>query len=168
MVNAVVPSGKPSGFGWLQFEKKKGLQELQKLAIRSPAAMGTLLYLVNNMSRSNALVVSQTAIAAGIGAKRESVNRALKYLREHNFIQSVKAGGATVYVVNSKVAWQGNRGERYAAFGADVLAIEAEQEQDLIDDPRPLKSVPKLIEGERLLVGNEPIDPPDQGELELP
>ena len=145
MVNAVVPSGKPSGFGWLQFEKK-GLQELQKLAIRSPAAMGTLLYLVNNMSRSNALVVSQTAIAAGIGAKRESVNRALKYLREHNFIQSVKAGGATVYVVNSKVAWQGNRGERYAAFGADVLAIEAEQEQDLIDDPRPLKSVPKLIE----------------------
>ena len=66
MVNAVVPSGKPSGFGWLQFEKK-GLQELQKLAIRSPAAMGTLLYLVNNMSRSNALVVSQTAIAAGIG-----------------------------------------------------------------------------------------------------
>ena len=71
-------------------------------------------------------------------------------------------------VVNNKVAWQGNRGERYAAFGADVLAIEAEQEQDLIDDPRPLKSVPKLIEGERLLVGNEPIDPPDQGELELP
>ena len=68
-----------------------------------------------------------------------SVNRALKYLREHNFIQSVKAGGATVYVVNNKVAWQGNRGERYAAFGADVLAIEAEQEQDLIDDPRPLK-----------------------------
>ena len=69
--------------------------------------MGTLLYLVNNMSRSNALVVSQTAIAAGIGAKRESVNRALKYLREHNFIQSVKAGGATVYVVNSKVACRG-------------------------------------------------------------
>ena len=29
--------------------------------------MGTLLYLVSNMSRSNALVVSQTAIAAGIG-----------------------------------------------------------------------------------------------------
>ena len=138
MVNAVVPSGKPSGFGWLQFEKK-GLQELQKLAIRSPAAMGTLLYLVNNMSRSNALVVSQTAIAAGIG-QSVSVNRALKYLREHNFIQSVKAGGATVYVVNSKVAWQGNRGERYAAFGADVLAIEAEQEQDLIDDPRPLRA----------------------------
>ena len=38
------------------------------------------MYLVNNMSRSNALVVSQQAIANGIGAKRETVNRAIKYL----------------------------------------------------------------------------------------
>ena len=167
MVNAVVPTGeKPATFGWLQFEKK-AIGELQKLAMKSPAAMGTLMYLVNHMSRSNALVVSQGAIAAGIGASRQTINGALRYLVDHNFIQIVKAGGATVYVVNSKVAWQGIRGARYAAFGADVIAIESEQTTDL-DDVKPLKSVPKLIEGERLLVGNEPGDPPDQGELELP
>ena len=46
--------------------------------------MGTLLYLVNNMSRQTPFVVSQTAIAAGIGAKRESVNRApWKHLPEN-------------------------------------------------------------------------------------
>ena len=76
----------------MQFEKK-ATQELQKLAMKSPAAMGSLMYLVNNMSRSNALVVSQQAIANGIGAKRETVNRAIKYLVEHNFVQIVKAGG---------------------------------------------------------------------------
>lgn len=167
MVNAVVPTGeKPPTFGWLQFEKK-AIAELQKLAMKSPASMGTLMYLVNHMSRSNALVVSQTAIAAGIGATRQTVNSALRYLVEHNFVQVLKAGGSTVYVVNSRVAWQGVRGERYAAFGADVLAIESEQTGD-IDDMTPLKGVPKLIEGERLLVGNEPGDPPDQGELHLP
>lgn len=167
MVNAVVPTGeKPATFGWLQFEKK-AIAELQKLAMKSPAAMGTLMYLVNHMSRSNALVVSQAAIAEGIGTSRQTVNGALRYLTEHNFIQVVRAGGATVYVVNSKVAWQGIRGARYAAFGADVMAVESEQTGDL-DDITPLKGVPKLIEGERLLVGNEPGDPPDQGELELP
>lgn len=167
MVNAVVPTGeKPPTFGWLQFEKK-AIAELQKLAMKSPAAMGALMYLVNHMSRSNALVVSQAAIAEGIGASRQTVNGALRYLTEHNFIQVVKAGGATVYVVNSKVAWQGERGARYAAFGADVIAVESEQTTNL-DDVTPLKSVPKLVEGERLLVGNEPGDPPDQGELELP
>ena len=170
MVSAIVPTGKekPNTYGWLQFEKK-ATQELQTLAMKSPAAMGRLMYLVNNMSRSNALVVSQQAIANGIGAKRETVNRAIKYLVEHNFVQIVKAGGATVYIVNSRVAWQGNRGERYAYFGADIMAIESEQDKSTtIDDTTPLKRVPYLVEGERLLVGNEPIDPPDQQEMELP
>lgn len=167
MVTAVVPLGeKASTFGWLQFEKK-GLKELQKLAMHSPAAMGTLMYLVNHMSRTNALVVSQTAVAKELGTSRETVNKAMKVLREHHFIQAVKAGGTTVYVVNSRVAWQGNRGERYAHFGADVIAIESEQSEP-IDNLPPLKSVPKLRTGERLLVGNEPDTPPDQGELELP
>jgi DNA-binding transcriptional MocR family regulator len=167
MVNAVVPTGeKPATYGWLQLEKKAA-HELQKLIQASPTAASTLMYMVNNMSRSNALVVSQQAIANDIGAKRESVNRAVRYLTEHNLIQVIKAAGASVYVVNSRVMWQGNRGARYAAFGADVIAIESEQTIDL-DDITPLKSVPKLHEGERLLVGNEAIEPPDQQELELP
>jgi len=169
MVNAVVPLGKekPPTFGWLQFEKK-AIGELQRMAMSSPPAMGALMYLVNHMSRSNALVVSQQAIAKGIGCSRQTVNGAIKYLLEHNFIQTVKAGGATVYIVNSRVAWQGERGARFAAFGADIVAIEEEQGSADLDDNRPLKQVPRLIEGERLLVENNPIDPPDQGELDLP
>jgi len=167
MVNAVIPleKEKPATFGWLQFEKK-ALKELQNLAMKSPAAMGTLMYMVNRMSRSNALVVSQQAIATELKCSRVTVNGAIKYLVEHNFVQVIKAGGSTVYVVNSRVAWQGERGARYAAFGADVIAMETEQTGP-IDDLPPLKGVPKLHEGERLLVGNEPIEPPDQGQLDL-
>ena len=168
MVNAVVPlkNEKPSTFGWLQLEKKAA-KELQNLAIRSPAAMGTLMYMVNHMSRSNALVVSQKAMAKELGISLKSVGNSVKLLADHHFIEMLKVGNTSVYVVNSRVAWQGERGERYAAFGADVIAIESEQTIDL-DDTRPLKSVPRLHEGERLLVGNEEIDPPDQGELTLP
>jgi Firmicute plasmid replication protein (RepL) len=166
MVNAVVPMGeKPATFGWLQFEKK-AMKELQDLAMRSPPAMGTLMYMVNRMSRSNALVVSQQAIATELKCSRVTVNGAIKFLTAHNFIQVIKAGGSTVYVVNSRVAWQGERGARYAAFGADVIALESEQTAP-IDDLPPLKGVPKLHEGERLMVGNERIDPPDQGQLDL-
>ena len=168
MVNAVVPltKEKPATFGWLQFEKK-AIGELTKLSMASPAAMGTLMYLVNHMSRSNALVVSQSAIADGIGGKRGTVNKAIKYLVDHNFVQIIKAGGVSVYVVNSRVAWQGVRGERYAAFGADVIAIESEQTGEL-DDLPPLKRVPVLHDGERVLVGNEEGPPPDQQEMHLP
>lgn len=168
MVNAVVPLGKekPNTFGWLQFEKK-GLKELQKLATSSPAAMGTLMYMLNNMSRSNALVVSQKAIATELGLSIKSIGNSVKLLTDHHFIETIKVGNTSVYVVNSRVAWQGERGARYAAFGADVVALEMEQTSP-IDDLPALKSVPKMHQGERLLVGNENMDPPDQGELELP
>lgn len=168
MVNAVVPLGKekPSTFGWLQLEKKAA-KELQSLAIRSPAAMGTLMYMVNHMSRSNALVVSQKAMAKELGISLKSVGNSVKLLALHHFIETIKVGNTSVYVVNSRVAWQGERGARYAAFGADVIALESEQDHP-IDDQPGLKSVPQLRQGERLMVGNEPVEPPDQGELELP
>ena len=65
MVNAVVPLGeKPNTYGWLQLEKE-GRSGASKLIQASPTAASTLMYMVNHMSRSNALVVSQAAIAKG-------------------------------------------------------------------------------------------------------
>lgn len=159
-------NSKENTFGWLQFEKK-GLQELQKLALKAPMAMGVLLYLVNNMGRSNALAVSQGAIAKRLGISVRAVAGAVATLSGHNFIEVVKVGNMNVYRINSRVAWQGHRGERFAVFNADILAFENEQPEGF-DTLPDLKPVPKLHEGERLLVGNEQLDPPDQGELELP
>lgn len=169
MVNAVVPLDKerPNTFGWLQLEKRAA-KELESLAIRSPAAMGTLVYMINRMSRSNALVVSQKAIAQTLGISLKSVGNSVKLLTQHNFIQTIKVGNTSVYVVNSRVAWQGERGARYAAFGADVIALESEQDEPVDLERPPLKTVPLLQPGERVLVGNEAIDPPDQGEMDLP
>lgn len=156
----------PATFGWLQVEKKIG-QELQRLAIKHPSAMGTLLYLINNMGRNNALVVSQAVIADKVGIGRQAVSGAIKVLSKHKFIEVVKVGNLCVYRVNTKVAWQGNRGERYAHFMADVIAVEKEQGSE-IDDQTPLKKIPVPEKNERILISNENIDPPDQGELSLP
>lgn len=156
---------KPASFGWLQVEKKVG-QALQKLAIKHPAAMGTLLYLINNMGRNNALVVSQATIAEKVGIGRQAVSGAVKILSGHKFIEIVKVGNLCVYRVNTRVAWQGNRGERYAHFTADVIAMEKEQGAEI--DDQPLNQVPIPEDGERVLIDNGEIDPPDQGELSLP
>ena len=158
---------RPATFGWLQVDKKVG-NELQKLAVKHPAARGTLMYLITNMGRNNALAVSQAVMAKKIGVKVLAVNRAIRLLDEHRFIEIVKVGNLCVYRVNTRVAWQGNRGERFAYFMADVIAFEGEQGGDSLDNLEPLKRVPVLDDGERYLVGNEPVDPPDQGELELP
>lgn len=167
MSSAIVKTedSRPSTFGWLQLEKKVG-QELQKLAVKHPAAMGTLLYLANNMGRNNALAVSQAVIAKKVGISLVSVSRSIKLLDNHRFIEVVKVGNLCIYRVNTRVAWQGNRGERFAYFTADVIAFEREQNYEL-DSAEPLKQVPVLEAGERVLVGNEAVDPPDQQEMEL-
>lgn len=168
MVNAVVPidDEKPNTFGWLQLEKKAA-GELTKLAVKSPAAMGTLMYFVNNMSRSNALVVSQAAIAKAIGLQRKTVNVAIQLLEKHMFIEIIKVGSANVYRVNNRLVWQGERGKRYTSFSAEILAFEDEQLTS-IDDREPLKQVPFVGDDERVYVQNNEIDPPDQQELDLP
>lgn len=168
MTKSIIVTGdeRPATFGWLQLEKKVG-QELQRLAIKHPAAMGTLMYLANNMGRNNALAVSQAIIAKKVGVTITAVNRAIKTLDRHRFIEVVKVGNLCVYRVNSRVAWQGNRGEKYAYFSADIIAFEGEQTSS-IEDVEPLKQVPVLNDGERYLMGNEPIEPPDQQEMELP
>jgi Fe2+ or Zn2+ uptake regulation protein len=169
MSNTIIKTedSRSATFGWLQLEKKVG-QELQKLAVKHPVAMGTLMYLANNMGRNNALAVSQAVIAKKVGVSLVSVNRAIKLLDDHRFIEVIKVGNLCIYRVNTRVAWQGHRGERFAYFTADVIAFEQEQSTELDDNKAPLKQVPVLQDGERVLLGNEPIEPPDQQEMELP
>ena len=158
---------RPNTFGWLQLEKKVG-QELQRLAIKHPSAMGTLMYLANNMGGNNALAVSQAVIAKKVGIGIRAVNGAIQILSDHKFIEVVKVANLCIYRVNTRVAWQGSRGERYAYFTADVVAFEQEQTTKIEEKPERLKQVPVLNGGERILLGNEKIDPPDQQEMELP
>ena len=152
-------------FGWLQFEKK-GLQELQRLALRAPMAMGVLLYLVNNMGRSNALAVSQGAMSKKLGISVRAVAGAVATSKPQ--LHRGCEGGQHERLPNQQpcVAWQ-ESGERFAAFNAEILAFESEQPEGF-DTLPPLKSVPQLQKGERLLVGNEELPPPDQQEMDLP
>jgi hypothetical protein len=169
MTNISVPiddSDFPPNFGWLMMDKKP-IQALKSLAIKHPIAMGALMHMVENMSRSNAFMASQQSIAKSLGVSAVGVKKAVAVLETLKFIQIIKIGTANAYIVNTKVAWQGNRGARFAHFHADIIGYEVEQSRN-IDDVSPLNQIPRLEDGERLLVGNEKIDPPDQQEMTLP
>ena len=88
--------GKPNTFGWLQIEKKSA-SELKRLAIKSPIAMGSLMYMVERMSRSNSLMVGQEVIAADLGVSARSVSAAIALLDKLQFIEVTKVGTGYVY-----------------------------------------------------------------------
>ena len=159
MTNVSVPikdKEVPPTFGWLMVDKKP-IQALKKLAISHPIAMGCLMHFVEN------------SIAEQLGVSAVAVKKAVAVLEDSRFVQVVKIGTANAYVVNTKVAWQGRRGARFAHFHADIIAYENEQPKGKdLDDKEPLMQIPTAEPGERILVTNIPKEPPDQQEMELP
>lgn len=156
---------RPSTFGWLQIDKAAA-KRLRELTMSAPMAAGVLLYCMERMSRTNSLLVSQKVMGEALDVTERSIRSALVVLEEKKFIERTQVGTATVITVNTRVAWQGKRGARYAHFSADIVAVEKEQKKK-IDDRPPLEQIPMTHDDERILVTNNEIDPPDQGEIEL-
>jgi hypothetical protein len=143
-----------------------------QFGLKNPTALSLLHFFMSRMDRgTNGILMSSLAVSEVTGVAQRTVKASTKALAEARFIQVLKSGKSNVYVINNQVAWQGNRGSRYAAFGSEIILTEKEQitpVDQLIEDAKALINVPITEFGERYLVGNEPIDPPDQQEMELP
>jgi hypothetical protein len=171
MTNVAISDGRGQQQGWLMSDKKAH-QAMWMLGVKHPTSLAVLHFLTSRMHRgANAVVISHEAIAATMNLTKKTIITAIARLAEGKFVQVLKSGKSNVYVINHQVAWQGHRGARFAAFGAELMVHEAEQTKpvdELIEDSKILQSVPIMDFGERLLVSNEPIDPPDQQEMTLP
>lgn len=139
-------------------------------------ALAVLHFMTSRLHRgTNAVVMSHTAIAALMAISDRTVRTATQNLAKANFIQILKSGSSNVYVINHRVAWQGKRGARFAAFGADLLVYEAEQEvpvDQLIHESESLNTVPSMFSAEDSPFDDEEIESnlpnPDQHEIDHP
>lgn len=115
---------------------------------------------------TNALTISQAALGKILGSSRTTIYRASKYLSENNYVQLVKTGNITTYVVNERVAFAGSAGQRKAVFSTTLVAHECEQDEGW-DEVKKLKAVPVIYEDERPILGCDEVLPPDQQDLDL-
>ena len=119
-------NAKTNTFGWLQFEKR-GIQELQKLALKAPMAMGVLLYLVNNMGRGNALAVSQGSYRQEAGNIRPCCSWCSSNTGEPQLCRGSKSRQHERLPHQQPRSMARHQGARYTVFSAEILAFEDEQ-----------------------------------------
>ncbi|MFZ6727677.1 replication/maintenance protein RepL [Undibacterium sp. MH2W] len=113
--------------GWLQSDKSAHIKMWQ-LGLKHPSALAVLHFMISKLKRgANGIVISAPALARQMGISERTAKSATAILRDMKFVQILKSGNTNVYIVNSKVAWQGNRGMRYASFNAQLLVDEQEQ-----------------------------------------
>jgi len=152
------------GYYMMSRSAEKNLRALQKA---NPAAALVFSVIRENMQiGTNAVTISNPALAAILGKSTRTIARATKHLADHAYVQVIKTGNTNTYVVNEQVAFAGSAGQRKAVFSTTLVAHEVEQEEGW-DQVKKLKAVPVIYEDERAIMGNEELPPPDQVDLDL-
>nr|CRY97695.1 hypothetical protein [uncultured prokaryote] len=159
-----------ANFNFVQLSRSY-LREMRGLARKSPVAHEILYYLVEHMGRTtNAVVCSRNLLVEVTGCSIATVGRAIRVLKDDNWIDTVKIGNASAYCVNERAFWQAGRNQRqYAVFSATVIASSSEQDSDFKEKAKQkLTYIPVIEEDARLMVNPaEQLPPPDQHDLDL-
>lgn len=138
--------------------ERSALLPWERLIATDAIAARLVMLLMRKMNRRNAIVISQATLAKMLDVTTRTVQRALKLLRESNWIQQVKVGNMTVIVVSHAVAWTDSRElrGRFSAFEALVVASADEQDEATMAMTGPLHTVPFLVPPEQALVSEDP------------
>ncbi len=133
--------------GWLQSDKQAH-EAMWRLSIKSPAAIAVLHFMISQLARgTTGVIISAPAMARRLGISERSVKSAVKLLKDMKFVQILKSGNTNAYLINSRVAWQGKRGFRFASFNAQITVDELEQASpvdELIAEGEELLDVPVM------------------------
>ncbi|MGX8249298.1 hypothetical protein ACWS7J_28240, partial [Escherichia coli] len=94
------------------------------------------MILAQTMDKQNAVMISFKAMQEILGKSRPTLDRAVRLLKDDNWIQVVKVGTANAYILNTAVFWT-DRGDRRSmtSFNARVVTTLEEQEIDLRNNP---------------------------------
>lgn len=114
------------------------MDETVDLANRAPAAFTVLMALVKQMNKVNSVMISNESLEKICGISNSTVKRAIKILREQQWIDVLKIGTSNVYRVNSNVFWQDRADGKWASFQAQVVLNF--DEQDDTTKKKPVKS----------------------------
>jgi len=130
--------------------EKQALANLDELIQVDPHAARLIVSLIRLLEAhgGNVVVISNKAIEELLGVSRSTAMRALRLLKEGNWVQRIRIGGANALAINNAVAWVGPRGAMaHAAFTATVVASRSEQDAETLQSIQP-KKLPAVLNGE--------------------
>ena len=61
------------------------------------------MFMCNNMNSSNTIVISMKALIGIFNVSRQSISKAIKYLKDNDLLYVYKNGTSNIYVINQNV-----------------------------------------------------------------
>lgn len=99
---------------------------------KSPIAYRIFRFLVNGMDDYNAVICSYQVLMETFDVSKATVTRAIKLLKDKQYIDVYKTGTSNVYSINKNIVWNSwGTNFEYAKFGANIILSESEQEESI-------------------------------------
>ena len=101
------------------------------LVANSPAAYRIFKFLIANMDNYNAVICSYKVMQEKFGYSKATIERAIKVLKEHQYVGIAKSGTSNVYLINKHLSWNSwGTNYAYAEFDARVIISVSEQDKE--------------------------------------
>jgi len=119
-------------YSFIQLSDPDGIEAMQLITKENPMAANVFYLLMKNMDKQNCLIVSMATLASKLHVCRNSISRAIKYLRENKYIAIYKSGTTNVYTLNANIVWKdrGDRKMEALLYGKVLLSLD-EQDNDV-------------------------------------
>src|SRR5450759_300706 len=106
---------------------------IRRLMMINPMAAQVFLFLAENMDTSNAVACSMRVLEESFGVSRQTISKAVRDLRELEFVKIYKMGASNVYTMNANVVWNSwTDGREFAVFKANIMVAASEQDKELV------------------------------------
>lgn len=108
----------------------KACQRRRKLILDAPSAYAVYDFLVEHASGVNRVTCSMDVIHEALGLSMPTVKRAIKLLKDREFVKIAKSGNTNVYMLDGELTWKSwGTNYRYAEFISNTIVSESEQRE---------------------------------------
>lgn len=108
------------------------IDAMESILDESLAAHKVLMFIIKHMDNNNALCVSMKALQEILGYSRQTLSKAVKYLKENGWLCVMKSGTSNIYIINPEVAWTSYGSQKmYCKFHANVIVTPSENAEYL-------------------------------------
>lgn len=108
------------------------LDEIAQLGSDNPVALKLFMFITKHMDNNNALGVSMNALTEILGYSRQTVSKAVKYLKSEGWLCVLKSGTSNIYILNPSIVWTSyDTQKQYCKFQTNVIVTPSENAEYL-------------------------------------
>ena len=108
------------------------MDDVSRLGVENPVAFRLFMFIAKHMDNNNALCVSMKALEEILGYSRQTLSKAVKYLKENGWLCVLKSGTSNIYVMNPNIVWTSYDNQKsYCKFQTNVIISPMENAEYL-------------------------------------